>query len=417
MDIARPNATRRRIIRRTVYSSIAIIVIAAATLGVSRLKPADPTAERSTLVFGTVKRGLMLREVHGMGKFVPEETLWIPAPVEARVERVMLLPGTMVKPETVLVELSNHDLLLAAVNAEWTAKSAEAELISQKARLRNDDLQMQSSVAREEADYNEAKLQLQVDEQLFKDDLIAQRNLNLSRAKVENLEELIRIDKERLDASRASEEAQLAVANAKVEQTKAEAELKRRQVDSLKVKADVEGVLEQVKAEVGQHISAGTILAKVTNPKKLKAALKIPETQARDIVFGQKATIDTRSTILSGRVVRIDPASEEGNVTVDVAIDDPLPRESHPDLSVDGTIELERLENVLYVGRPVYGQADSTVSLFKTIESSTAALRIPVKLGRISVSTVEIREGLNEGDEVILSDTHEWDSTERIRLR
>jgi HlyD family secretion protein len=260
-------------------------------------------------------------------------------------------------------------------------------------------------------------LQLQVDEQLFKDDLIAQRNLNLSRAKVENLEQLIRIDKERLDASRASEEAQLAVANAKVEQTKAEAELKRRQVDSLKVKADVEGVLEQVKAEVGQHISAGTILAKVTNPKKLKAALKIPETQARDIVFGQKATIDTRSTILSGRVVRIDPASEEGNVTVDVAIDDPLPRESHPDLSVDGTIELERLENVLYVGRPVYGQADSTVSLFKTIESSTAALRIPVKLGRISVSTVEIREGLNEGDEVILSDTHEWDSTERIRLR
>jgi HlyD family secretion protein len=275
---------------------------------------------------------------------------------------------------------------------------------------------MQASLAKEEADYNEAVLQLEVSDQLFKDDLIPEKQLKLAKARVQNLEMLIGIDKQRLESQKKSSEAQLAVQEAALERAKAEFVLKQWQVDALKVKAGLAGVLEQVKVEVGQRIAAGSVLAKVSNPRKLKAALKIPETQARDVVLGQKAVVDTRNSLLDGHVVRINPASESGSVTVDVTLETALPREARPDLSVDGTIELERLENVLYVGRPVYGQSDSTVSLFKLLDPSTA-VRIPVKFGRNSVNTIEIINGLDVGDQVILSDTHEWDGYERLRVR
>ncbi len=380
MDVERKGATRRRWIRRTLYAVLVVVVLAGTTVGLSRLKPAEPTAERSSLIIDSVKRGLMLRQVRGPGKLVPEEILWIPTPTDARVQSVPWQPGVAVKPDTVLVELTNPELVLATTNAEWGAKSAEAELISQEAKLNNQALEMESAIAKEEADHHEAELQLEVDQRLFKDDLIAERNLNLSKARVINLAKLVSIDQKRLKSHQASLKAQLAVQQAKVEQAKAEYELKKRQLDSLKVRAGLEGVLEQVKVEVGQRVTAGTVLAKVTNPHKLKAVLKIPETQARDITQGQKAIVDT------------------------------------PDLSVDGTIELERLEDVLYVTRPSYGQPESTASLFK-LTGDGGAVRIPVKFGRGSVMTIEVISGLSIDDQVIVSDTREWDAYQRIRVR
>ena len=416
MDVERTGVTRRRWIRRTLYALLAVAVLTGTTVGLSRLKPAEPAAERSSLIIDSVKRGLMLRQVRGPGKLVPEEILWIPTPTDARVQNVPWQPGVAVKPDTVLVELSNPELVLATTNAEWGAKSAEAELISQEAKLNNQTLEMEATIAKEEADHHEAELQLEVDQRLFKDDLIAERNLNLSKARVANLAKLISIDQKRIKSHRDSLKAQLAVQEAKVEQAKAEYELKKRQLDSLKVRAGLEGVLEQVKVEVGQRVIAGTVLAKVTNPHKLKAVLKIPETQARDITQGQKAMVDTRNTVVAGRVVRIDPAAESGTVTVDVTLDGAMPREARPDLSVDGTIELERLEDVLYLTRPSYSQPDSAGSLFR-VNGDGSAVRTPVKFGRGSVMTIEVVSGLSVDDQVIVSDTREWDAYQRIRVR
>lgn len=416
MDVARPNARRNRLIRRSIIGSVTILLIAAATLGLSRLKPADPTVERAMLVIDTVKRGVMLREVRGSGTFVPEETLWITAAGEGLVINVPLLPGVELKPGMVLVELANPDLVLAASKAEWAVKSAQAQLTSQKARQQNEILEVQATLARQRADYHQAQLQQQVNDQLFKDDLISQRQVNLDRVKVDNLAALIKIGEKQLEVKTDSQVAELAVQEASLEQAKAEFDSRQKLIEGLTVRAGIGGVLEQVKVEVGQRVSGGTILAKVTNPRKLKAALKVPETQARDIQLGQKATIDTRNTLLPGHVVRINPASEGGSVTIDVALDVALPREARPDLSVDGTIELERLESALYVGRPVYSQSDSTISLFK-LDGMGGATRIRAKLGRSSVNSVEIVEGLDVGDQVILSDTKEWDGYERLRVQ
>lgn len=416
MDIVRTGVARRKWIRRAVYSLIGATALAAATLGLSRLKPAEPVIDRSSQIIDTVQRGLMVRNVHGSGSLVPEESLWVAAPADALVEKPPLQPGIAVKPETVLVELNNPQLEVEAVTAKSAAKSAEAQLISDRAKLQNEQLTLEATIAKEEADEREALLQKAVDDELFREQLISERELTLAESKVEEQKKLIEIDKRQLQIKKDSLNSQLAVQEAAIEQAKALFELKQKQVEALKIRAGIEGVLEQVKVEVGQRVTAGTVLAKVTNTRRLKAALKIPETEARDLAFGQKAQIDTRNSILRGHIVRIDPGSQEGTVTVDVALDDTLPREARPDLSVDGTIEIERLENVLFVGRPAYGQADSTITLFKVLPNGTAS-RTPVKLGRTSVTTVEIVGGLNARDQVILSDTREWDSYEHIRVR
>jgi HlyD family secretion protein len=416
MDVPRANVGRRRWIRRGVYSLLVIVLLAATTIGLSRLEPAAPGVERATLVMDKVKRGLMLRQVHGPGKLVPEETLWITVAAEGRVERLPLQPGVMVEADTVLVELSNPQMELEALNALWAMRSAEAELTSQKARLQNQLLEMDAALARLEANLQEARLQREVDEQLFKDELISERNLKLSVAKVQQLEQLIGIEQQRLKINRDSQDAQLAVQQAAVEQARAQHQLKLKQVESMKVRPGVDGILEQLKVEVGQRVTGGAILAKVTNPKRLKAQLRVPETQAPEVQIGQEVLIDLRNLVVPGRVVRVDPAVEAGTVAVDVAMTGELPRGSRPDLSVDGTIEIERLEDVLYVGRPVYGQGNSIVGLFKITEAGAKAIRVQVKFGRTSVNTIEVIQGLAEGDEIILSDTHEWDSHDRLSV-
>jgi HlyD family secretion protein len=417
MDVPRENVTRRRWIRRMGYSGVAIVVVVATTLGLSRLQPAAPSLDRSTLMFGTVKRGLMLRQVRGPGKLVPEEILWITVGTEGRVEKLPLLPGVLVKPDTVLVELSNPELVQSALEAAGKARSAEAKLRSENARLQNELLTMEAGTAKLKADHNEAILQREVDEQLSRDELISERNLKLSRTKVDELKKLIDIDERRAKIFAESIEAQLATQESEVEQYKALAKLKQTQVDALKVRAGVEGVLEQLKVEQGQHVTSGISLAKVTNPRRLKAQLRVPESQARDVLIGQKAFIDTRNSVVPGHVVRVDPASDAGSVAVDVALDAALPREARPDLGVDGTVELERIEDTLYVSRPLYGQGDSTVTLFKIQPGTGYATRVPARFGRTSVNTIEVVEGLSVGDEIILSDTKEWDAFDRLRVR
>ncbi|UCE59731.1 MAG: efflux RND transporter periplasmic adaptor subunit [Phycisphaerales bacterium] len=418
MDIQRKNVARRRNIRRGILAFVGVVAAAFITLGLSRLEPAAPTVERATVWLDTVERGPMLREVRGTGSLVPEVIWWIPATTAGRVERILVLPGTTVEPDTVLLELSNPELELDVVDAEWRLKSAQAELASLEVGLRNELLQLQASVARVEADYHEARLRQEVDKELFEDGLISERNLRLSQVRVEELAKLNGIEQKRLDIMEASQEARLAAQQARIEQARALHELKGRQLALLMVRAGTGGVLEQMPVEVGQQVLAGTILAKVTDVHTLKAVVKIPETQARDVRPGLKASIDTRNGVVSGVVARIDPAVQEGTVSVDVALQGDLPEGARPDLTVVGTIEIERLDDVLHVGRPVFGQAHSTVGLFKLIgEDDAAAVRVQVKLGRSSVDTIEIVEGLKVGDQVVLSDMSRWDEFDRVRLK
>jgi len=417
MDIPRANVARRRWIRRGVLAVFAVAVVVGMTVGLSRLEPAAPTVERSAVWLDTVKRGLMVREVRGTGSLVPEATWWIPATTDGRVERILVLPGAPVSADTVLLELSNLELELDAVTAEWQVTLAEAELAALEVSLQNELLALRASAARLEADLREASLQKEVDEELFADGLISERNLNLARVRVEELVKLNEIEKGRLEKWDASEQARLAAQRARIEQARALHRLKLAQVDALRVRAGTEGVLEQLPVEVGQRVAAGTVLAKVTDVRSLKAVVRIPETQARDLQPGQPASIDTRNGVVAGRVVRIDPAAQGGTVAVDVALMGELPKGSRPDLTVIGTVEIERLEDVLYVGRPVHGQAQSTISVFKMRPDGVTADRVPVELGSSSVDTVEIRRGLEVGDQVIISDMSRWDESDRVRLR
>ena len=362
MDVPRSTSVRRRRqIWRAVLLVLALAVITLITVGLSQLEPAAPTVERATVWTDTVKRGPMLREVRGTGTLVPEVIWWIPAATAGRAERILVLPGAEVLADTELLELSNPELELDAANAEWQLKSAEAEFASLDVTLQNELLGLQASVARVEADHQEALLSRDVDQELFDDGLISERSLKLSKARVEELAKLNEIEHKRLDSWEASREARLAAQRARVEQARALHDLKRAQVESLHVRAGTDGILEQLPVEVGQWVAPGTVLAKVTDPRTLKAVVKIPETQARDVLPGQVAAIDTHNGVVQGRVVRIDPAVTEGTVAVDVAIEEALPKGARPDLTVVGTIELERLDDVLYVGRPVFGQANSTV--------------------------------------------------------
>ena len=416
MDILREFSVRRRQIRRILYGMTAAAMVGIVTVGLSRLEPAVPSVDQTTVWMGTVKRGLMLRQVRGPGTLVPKEIRWVSAVTEGWVERVRLLPGTKVKADTVLLELSNPKLEQATLDVQWQLEAAEADYENLKVQLESELLDQRAATATVEADYHQAKLKFEIDKELAELGLISNLDFKESELKTRELANQHEINNKRIAMSAESIKAQLAAQRARIEQLRTLLRLKQKQVSSLQVRSGIKGVLQQLPIEVGQQVTAGSILAKVTQPSRLKAELKIAETQAKDLQHGQKTSIDTRNGVIPGHVIRIAPAVDEGTVTVDVALDGPLPKGARPDLSVDGTIEIERLEDVLYVGRPTFGQADSMVGLFKLVNGNKDAVRIQVKLGRNSVNTVEIREGLEEGDKVILSDMSRWEAFNRIRL-
>jgi HlyD family secretion protein len=409
VDIARPDLLEKKKKRRLVWAGVGATAVVLLTLGVSRLKPAAPTVERATVVIDTVKRGEMVREVRGLGTLVPEDIRWIPALTEARVERRVLLPGTIVKPDSVILELTNPEVLTLAQDANSQARAAEARYTELKVRLQSQLLDQKAAAARVAAESRQARLQADADTELAKNGLIAGLTLKLSQSAADELEHRESIEQQRLAIAGEAIAAQLSVQQAEVD-------LRRSQVEALQVRAGIDGVLQVVPVEVGQRVSPGTNLARVARPDKLKAEIRIPETQARDVVPGQKATVDTRNGVVAGRVIRVDPAVQNGTVTVDIALVGELPKGARPDLTVDGTIELERLLDTLHVGRPAMGQPQSTVGLFRIVKGTSEALRVRVVLGQASVSTIQIKEGLEVGDEVILSDTSAWDSADRIRL-
>jgi HlyD family secretion protein len=416
MDIRREDLIRKRRIRRVIYTVLGLAAIGAVTLGVSRLRPAPPSVDKATVWVDTVKQGPMLLEVRGIGSLVPEEILVIPANIEGRVARRLLLPGTPVKPDTVIMELTNPEQAQATLDAEWQLKAAEAQYKSTKAQLDSTLLDQQAKAAQVQSDYIEAKLNADKDAELARRGLGSELNAKVTQAKAEALATDKEIEKQRLAVSAASVQAQLDEQRAKIGQMRAQYELKKAQLASLEVRAGAEGVLQELSVEVGQRVAAGSPLAKVVQPTRLKAQLKIPETQAKDVVVGQSASIDTRNGIVSGHVSRVDPSVVEGSVTVDVKLDGPLPQGARPDLSVEGTIEIENLSDVVYVGRPAFGQPQSTVGIFKLDQDGRDATRVQVKLGRASVNSVEILNGLRPGDKVVLSDMSQWDAFPRIRL-
>lgn len=416
MDVPREGVAAKKRKRRIIIIAASALGLILATIAISRLKPAVPSVDRSTVWIDTVKRGPMVRQVRGLGTLVPEEIRWIPANTEGRVEKIIVWPGTHVEPDTVILELTSPELEQTAHDAELQATAAEAELTSLRATLQREVLDQESTTARVHSEYEQAKMERQTNDQLAKNGLIAELDYKTSKVKEAELANRDGIEQKRLAFSRDSIEPQIASKQAAVDQAKQLATLKLNQVEALHVKAGMSGVLQQLPVQIGQRVKIGDNLARVADPTKLKAQVKIAETQAKDIQINQQAVIDTRNGTVNGHVIRVDPAVEQGTVTVDVAFDAPLPKGARPDLSVDGTIELERLDNVVYVGRPAFGQENNTVGMFKLVGGSSEAVRTPVKLGKSSVNTIEILDGLQPGDQVILSDTSAWDAHERIRL-
>jgi len=359
----------------------------------------------------------MLREVRGLGILVPEDIQWIPAQTEGQVERIVIRPGAVVKPDSVILELGNLVLKRDVLDAEFQLKAAEADYASLKVQLNSELLNQRAAEAAVRSEYEQAKIQHDVDEKLYAEGLGASVTARLSKVKEDQLGVRVQLEGERTKIAGDSAQARLQAQESHVEQQRALYGLRRSELEALHVRAGINGVLQLVPVEVGQRVTPGTNLARVADPKKLKAEIKVAETQAKDVVIGQKATVDTRNGVVNGHVARIDPSVQNGTVTVDVAIDGALPQGARPDLSVDGTVEIENLRDVLYVGRPVHGQSDSTISLFKLVEDGSEAVRVNVKLGRSSVNTVELLQGLKVGDKVILSDMSQWDNYDRIRLK
>jgi RND family efflux transporter MFP subunit len=419
MDIARPEIKRQKRRRQIIWSSVALLVLVGVTVGVSRLKPAAPTVDRSTIWTDSVKRGSMLRQVRGLGSLIPshEDVRQIPAETEATVIRIVKLPGSQVEPDTVLVEMSNPQLEQEALDAQLQVKAAQAEYQSLKVKLASDLMNQRAGAATVNAEYSEAQRQAQTDKALYDLGVISGLAAKASEGKAQEMVTRNKIEDQRLDINEKAIASQLAVQQAKIEEMRALADLKQQQLQRLKVKAGVAGVLVDLPLQVGQHVLPGTELAKIVQPNHLMAELKIPETQARDVQIGEPASIDTHNGVIAGEVSRVDPAVQNGTVTVDVKLTGELPKGARPDLSVDGTIDLEKLENVLYVGRPAFGQESSTISMFKLDPAGNAATRTQVKTGRASVNLIEIDSGLKEGDAVILSDMSRWDNTDRVKLQ
>ena len=416
MDIPRKSAAKKRRIKRILYGITAVVAVALITVGVSRLQPAAPSVDKETLWKGTVARGLMLRQVRGLGTLVPEEVRYVPAISTGRVETRLVQPGAQVKADTVLFELTNPEIQQAFVDAESQLRGAAANLTTLKVQLDKSILDQEATLAQVSSDFKKAQMQFEVNDSLAKSGLKSKLELQLSQIAASDLENRVELEKKRLTASRDEAKARLSAEDEKVSQLKDAVQLKRKQMDALKVRAGIDGELQTVAVQVGQSVTLGQELARVANPKKLKAELKIAETQAKDIQLGQSVSVDTRNGIIAGRVIRIDPSVQNGTRTVDASLEGDLPKGAVPDLSVDGTIELEKLENILYVNRPVHGQEHATVGIFKLDADGAGASQVQVKLGRGSVTTIEVIEGLREGDIVILSDTSQWDSSPRIRL-
>jgi RND family efflux transporter MFP subunit len=419
MDIARPEFKAQKRKRQIAMSAVAVVVIAAATMAVYRLRPAAPTVERGTVWTDSVKRGPMLRQVRGVGSLVPsqEAVLQIPAETEATVVRIRMLPGSLVKADTILLEMSNPQVEQAAIDADLQLKAAEAEYQSQRMTLESNLMNQKAGAATVGADYAQAQRQAETDKALYDLGVISGLAYKASKGKSDELTTRNGLEGQRLTSTQKAIDSQLAEQQAKVEQMRVLAGLKKKQLNALKVRAGIDGVLVELPLHVGEHVSPGAMLAKVVQPNHLMAELKVAETQARDVQIGEPASVDTHNGVISGEVMRVDPAVQNGTVTVDVKLTGELPKGARPDLSVDGTVDLERLDNVLYVGRPAFGQENSTISLFKLGPDGHEAARVPVKVGRASVNSIQIVDGLHEGDTVVLSDMSRWDNTDRIRLQ
>jgi HlyD family secretion protein len=420
MDIVRDESVKKKKRQKqTAMIVVAVIAVLGATLGVSKLKPALQSVDGSTIWPDTVKRGSMQRQVRGLGSLVPipDDVRLIPAETDVRVERILILPGgTPIKPDAVIMELSNPQVEQEALNADLELRSAEAENHNIKAKIDSDLMSLRSAAATVEADYENAKREADQNRELKKIGVVSDSVLKASLSKEKELATRLKIEQDRIAESSKAIETQLAVQQTTIDQKKAMVQLKHRQKDSLRVRAGITGVLQEVPVQVGQRLTQGTILAKVVQPEHLQAELKIPETQAKDIITGQKAEIDTHNGVVEGTVTRIDPAVQAGTVTVDVKLDGPPPKGARPDLSVDGTITLEKLDNVLYVGRPAFGQEKSSVGMFKMDPDGKTATRVKVDLGRSSVNFIEIVGGLKEGDQVILSDMSRFDTQNQIKI-
>jgi len=416
VDIARsPEVKRKKQIRRMIYGAVALIAIVLITVGVSRLRPAAPSVDRATVWVDTVKRGPMIRQVCCSDTAVTENIRWIPATTNGRVEKLVLRPGAQVTPTTVILEMSNPDLQQAVMDAQLGFRSAEAAFENRKADLQSQLLNQEAGVVTMESQYRQASLTLAANEELYKEKLISELQLKQFRATEQDLKNQLSVARQRLEITKAGMKSQLAPQEADVNQRRAAYDLRLRQLDDLKVKAGMTGVLQVLPVEVGQQVSAGTNVARVADPTMLKAELRIAETQTKDIAIGQVAEVDTRNGVVAGKVSRIDPASANGTVGVDITLEGALPPGARPDLSVDGTVRLQKLDDVIFVGRPAFGQEESTITLFK-LSPDGEAHRTKVVLGRSSVNTIEIREGLQPGDQVILSDMSSYDQFDRVRL-
>lgn len=416
MDIPRPENKRKRRIRQVAVGIGAVALVVIATVGLGRLEPAAPSVARASVWVDTVREGEMLRQVRGPGTLVPREIRWIAAQTDGRVERIVVRPGAVVEPETVIVEMSNPDLVQQTEEARYALEAAEAEFTETELNLRSQQLDQRAAHAVARAEYESARLQAEAEKSLSEDGIVSVLQYRRSELLAEQLKVRLDIEADRVQQFTTSVEARLAAQRARLEQVRNAYQRRLEQIASLDVKAGISGVLQQVPVEEGQRVALGANIARVARPEELMAELRIAETQARDVQVGQRVDIDTRNGIVAGRVVRIDPAVQAGTVQVDVELTGELPRGARPDLSVDGTIEIERLPSVVYTGRPAYGQPDSTVSLFKLADGGAYAVRVPVQLGRSSVNAIEIIQGLEPGEQVILSDTSAWDEYDRIRL-
>lgn len=417
MDISRPDLKAKKRRRQYIYAGVGIAALIAIAFGLSAIEPAAPKVSRSQVWIDAVKRGEMKREVRGPGTLVPKEVRWIAAETSARVERVIVKAGAAVQADTVIMQLSNPEVMDQLLAARSAVTAAEADHAALRMGLESQVLDQRANMAGIEADYESARLQAEAEAELNTKGIISDINFRRSQLTEDRLKVRLDIERERIEKFKDTMRAQLVAGRARIDQLRNTLDLRDRQANALQLKAGIAGVLQQVPVEEGQQVAPGTNLARVARPDVLIAELRIAETQAKDVALGLKVSVDTRNGIVEGTVARIDPAVVNGTVQVDVDLTGDLPDGARPDLSVDGTIEIERLADVLYVGRPAYGQPESTTTLFRIDPKSNIAMRVPVKLGRASVTVIEINQGLKEGDQVVLSDTAQWDKYDRLKLQ
>jgi len=417
MDITRTGYSERRRRRRWLLGGGTLLVVGLVTVGTSLLEPAPPSVDRDTVYFGTVERGSMLRQVRGHGTLVAVETRWIPARTRGRIERIRLQPGARVEPDSVILELSNPEVKQAALDAENALLRAEAELVSLEVTLVSHELDQQAQAAAVEAEYVEARLRAEADRELAKDGLLSGIQMEITTARAAALETRHEIARRRLNLTGEANAAQLEAKQAEIEQHRALAELRAGQLEALRVTAGLAGVIQEIPLEVGQEVGPGANLALVAEPSKLQAEIRIPATQAREIQLGQLAHVDTRNGVVDGRVARIDPTVRQGTVQVDIELTGELPRGARPDLSVEGRVDIEVLDDVLFVDRPASCAASQQVDLFRVEPGGERATRVEVQLGRASVRAIEIVDGLVEGERIIVSDTRRWDEHDRLEIK